>query len=532
MHDSSYIQGILGLELWRKFCMAELTEVMRQRGDIKFIDLLNQVRLGELDEENMNVLKSRFVTKDSTEYPAQNIHIFAENAPVNQHNQHMLEQLDTPLIEILAIDEFPKEAETSNVDMTWVKTAKLSDTGGLTYNLGIKVGARVMITKNIDISDKLINGQVGKVSFIKFRNNNVVAIYVSLDDNSAGLKSKQTDAITRQNNWIIIERAGSTFNVTKRMTNSSCIRRTQFPLMLSWACTCHKVQGLGLPSAVISFDLLRQRQFNFGQMYVALSRVTNINGLFLIGEFTEKAIRVNTKADTEYERLRKESAFQPLEDLDIVPHSITITLLNTRSLRKHSIDISADKHLCNSDIICLTETQLLPDNDTSSIEGDLHEFVLEYNSCGRHKFKSLAICYKNELRITEHVKFSGVSVVSFVKPNFSPTPFTLLLIYRQPGNVPQSFYDNLTGILQNKNIDVILGDFNIDAFTPMYENLRNLLRIRSFRLVVDKPTHLSGGLIDHIYINEDFINGKQFHVNVKNVFFSDHDAIRLNVAIV
>jgi len=64
------------------------------------------------------------------------------------------------------------------------------------------------------------------------------------------------------------------------------------------------------------------------------------------------------------------------------------------------------------------------------------------------------------------------------------------------------------------------------------ENLRNLLRIRSFRLVVDKPTHLSGGLIDHIYINEDFINGKQFHVNVKNVFFSDHDAIRLNVAIV
>ena len=530
MHDSSHIQGILGLELWRNFHLAELTEVMRQRGDIQFIDLLNQVRLGMLDEENVCLLKTRFVTKDNTNYPAQNIHIFAENAPVNQHNQYMLEQLDTQLVEILAIDEFPKEAEISNVDLDWVKTAKLSDTGGLTYKLEVKVGARVMITKNIDISDKLINGQVGKISFIKYRTNNVVAIYISLDDNSAGLKSKQTDAISRQNNWVVIERAESTFNVKKRVTNSPCVRRTQFPLMLSWACTCHKVQGLSLQSAVISFDLLRQRQFNVGQMYVALSRVTNINGLYLIGEFSEKAIRINRKADAEYERLRNENIFQAIKDFDIAPHSITITLVNTRSLRKHAIDISADKHLCNSDIICLTETQLLPENDTSNIESDLHEFVFEYNSCALHKFKSLAICYKNELRITEHVKFSGVSVVSFIKADFSHNPFSLLLIYRQPGNVPQSFYDNLTDILQNKNIDIILGDFNIDASSPRYDNLRILLM--NFKLVVNKPTHLSGGLIDHIYIHEDFINGKQFHAYVKNVFFSDHDAIRLNVVIV
>ena len=210
-------------------------------------------------------------------------------------------------------------------------------------------------------------------------------------------------------------------------------------------------------------------------------------------------------------------------------NSVTITLLNIRSFSKHAIDIAADKQLCNSDIIFLTETQLLPENDTSNVENNLKDFFIEYNHCAFHKFKSLAICFQHEILIlAEHVKFPGVSVVSFLKSNFSSTCFTVLLIYRQPGHIMQSFYNNLTGILQNRKIDIVLGDFNIDAFDPVYENLRILMA--NFRLVVDKPTHLSGGLLDHIYIRKDFLIGKYFNVNVKNVFFSDHDAVRLNIA--
>ena len=47
---------------------------------------------------------------------------------------------------------------------------------------------------------------------------------------------------------------------------------------------------------------------------------------------------------------------------------LNITLLNTRSLRKHYKDIMKDKRLLDSDIFCLTETQWQIDEDTSVIE--------------------------------------------------------------------------------------------------------------------------------------------------------------------
>ncbi|XP_066933724.1 uncharacterized protein [Clytia hemisphaerica] len=93
--DCSSMQSIVGFELWRSFQMAELTEVMRQRDDIDFVDLLNQVRLGELDEEKEELLKSRFITKDSPDYPANITHIYAENKPVDLYNLQMLEKLPT-----------------------------------------------------------------------------------------------------------------------------------------------------------------------------------------------------------------------------------------------------------------------------------------------------------------------------------------------------------------------------------------------------------------------------------------------------
>ena len=95
-------------------------------------------------------------------------------------------------------------------------------------------------------------------------------------------------------------------------------------------------------------------------MYVALSRVTSLNGLFLIDDYKSSFIRADPKATTEYEILRKEYPVEPIEDCaPLSESSLTITLLNTRSLPKHAIDIAYDNIILESDLICLTETQVL-----------------------------------------------------------------------------------------------------------------------------------------------------------------------------
>ena len=75
--------------------------------------------------------------------------------------------------------------------------------------------------------------------------------------------------------------------------------------MLSWACTVLKVQGLSLTSAVVSFDLEKQKSFNEGQMYVALSRITSIDNIFLIGKYNRnffKVMKVLLLNITDYEK--------------------------------------------------------------------------------------------------------------------------------------------------------------------------------------------------------------------------------------
>ena len=76
------------------------------------------------------------------------------------------------------------------------------------------------------------------------------------------------------------------------LSSSPSILRTRFPLILGWACTIHKVQGLTLPNAIVSFQLIRQRRFNPGQLFEALSRVRNLSNLFIQGDICEKTIVV------------------------------------------------------------------------------------------------------------------------------------------------------------------------------------------------------------------------------------------------
>ena len=168
---------------------------------------------------------------------------------------------------------------------------KQSDSGGLVSVLKVNLNASIILTVNIDLQDQLINGQIGAIKHIsKDRTNNITKIYIKFDDTKVGLKKMSTDFFAKQNSWVPIEKAERNIIISSKSGVLPVFRRP-FPLMLAWACIVHKVQGLTLQQTVVNSDLLKQKQLNYDQMYVALSRVTSLRSLHLTGEIKAADIR-------------------------------------------------------------------------------------------------------------------------------------------------------------------------------------------------------------------------------------------------
>ena len=116
----------------------------------------------------------------------------------------------------------------------------MSETGNLESQLKLKIVAQVMLTSNLDIDDRLVNGLVGTVKQIKYKNNEVSVVYVKFNDNNAGREAMQSDLTAQQHNWVPIMKYQALLGFHKSKQQPS-VKRTQFSLTLSWACAVHKV---------------------------------------------------------------------------------------------------------------------------------------------------------------------------------------------------------------------------------------------------------------------------------------------------
>ena len=96
----------------------------------------------------------------------------------------MLNEILGEVISINAIDVVPQEINLA--DKQTIKTRKNGDTGNLASVLNLKVGAQVMLTINIDFEDRLVNGLVGKVMYLRYVNIEVKVIHVKFNDRNAG----------------------------------------------------------------------------------------------------------------------------------------------------------------------------------------------------------------------------------------------------------------------------------------------------------------------------------------------------------
>ncbi|XP_066921397.1 uncharacterized protein [Clytia hemisphaerica] len=508
----------------------ELDEIMRQKDDSDFIDLLNNVRVGELNSNDESMIRSRLITREHPDYPIESLHLFAENASVHLHNIQRLDTLPSETINVEAMDVYPRDFTESQI--TKVKNLPLNDTGGLSVLFDLKIGARVMLISNIDIEDRLINGQLGTVTDVKFRNNKAELIYVKLDDKTAGIKAQSKDQYAKATETVPIEKSEVNFPFDKKNPYSSpIISRTQFPLKLAYACTVHKVQGLTLDSVVVSFDLARQRKFNAGQMYVAMSRVKNLNGLYFTGQYRRSAFVCSDKVSEEYTRLRQNKV-ERVADIMRCSSNLNVCLLNVRSLKRHAVDIQKDRFLYENDLLCLTETQMSyehSEEDKQSIHEKLPYYILSHN-IDQHKFNSVTVCHSPSfIDIDEYDHSSCFSLVKFRKAEFAEKEFCVLVLYKSSRIQRDVFCYNLAQFIERYTIDIILGDFNMDGFEMEHDQLLADI-LQDYDLVPKFPTHIDGKMLDQIWTHKELVHEYGIEGIRKCVNLSDHDGIKLSLS--
>ncbi|KAJ8048785.1 ATP-dependent DNA helicase PIF1 [Holothuria leucospilota] len=317
--------------IWQNsFKYFELSTVMRQR-DMEFSGLLNRMRVEELREEDIFVLRSRDIIKHP-DYPRDAMHVYTTNADVDDHNEEKLEQLETTKHTLPALDNC-RDKHTGKLHV--LPSTKHTETGGLRQNLRIAKGAKVMLTSNIDVSDGLVNGAVSVVVGFILSDEHVHKVMVKFSDERAGHRTQQHSPYsTDYPSAVPISRVEALFCVGKR--KSVKMSRKQFPLTLAWACKIHKVQGMTMPSTVVSMT----GRFMPGHAYVACSRVTSFYGLYIV-HFNPKKIKANDQVREETSRLQNCTLeIPPCDPISYQsPEILSVASLNIRSYAKYQNEL-------------------------------------------------------------------------------------------------------------------------------------------------------------------------------------------------
>ncbi len=226
----------------------EFNKIYRQ-SDEQFISLLNQVRNNALDEEGYRLLESRFNPAFRRRKKDGYIILTTHNNKAAEINTNELANLTSKL--------FTYEAE---VQQEFSDRAYPAD-----ELLQLKAGAQVMFIRNdsADRGKRYFNGKTGFIS--KLENDK---IFVQCDDEPVEIE-------VQKETW---ENIRYTVNKITRQLEADVLGSfTQYPLRLAWAITIHKSQGLTFEKAIIDAG----GAFAPGQVYVALSRCTNLEGMVL-----------------------------------------------------------------------------------------------------------------------------------------------------------------------------------------------------------------------------------------------------------
>ncbi|MBX2991464.1 MAG: helix-turn-helix domain-containing protein [Bacteroidetes bacterium] len=253
----------------------ELKNIYRQK-DQKFIEILNGIRDNNISDENFRLLSSRlqqnFIPVDDEGY----ITLTTHNLQADEINKRKLENLASRsyIFSAEILDEFPEHIQPAEKE------------------LKLKRGAQVMFLKNDTEGKQYFNGKIGVVTEVDW---DVVKVLC---------KDDQSEIIVKKSEWQNIRYYID--SETREIKEEILGTFIQYPLRLAWAITIHKSQGLTFEKVIINAE----RAFASGQVYVALSRCTSLEGVVLTSPLHRRSLGSHTELKQWHNRNKAENLNQ------------------------------------------------------------------------------------------------------------------------------------------------------------------------------------------------------------------------------
>lgn len=278
----------------------EFQKVYRQN-DIKFLNILDNIRLNRINNQDLTKLNTRVRNPKSKDIV---VTLASLNQTADEINDRKLAAIKAP--EFLYEGTIEGRFEEKRLPVA--------------EKLILKVGAQVMFARN-DPEKRWVNGTLGIIS--KLTKDEIT---VKLNNGSVHIVPN-----CRWDSY-----AFTYDSETKKMKKEIIGSFHQYPLKLAWAITIHKSQGMTFDKLKID---LSKGMFASGQLYVALSRVTSLNGLYL----TSKVIP--QYAHTSNEILKYASSFN---NMDAISNEIESGKLTFEALKSNNYDEGARLYLMHT----------------------------------------------------------------------------------------------------------------------------------------------------------------------------------------
>jgi exonuclease III len=526
---------ILGPNLWQDlFSFFELDEIMRQKEDLRFAQLLNRLREGNQSSDDIKLLNDRTIQDDNQVTMAMT-HLFTRKLEVSNFNRRVFDEMhDVKKTIVEAIDTISGEIASSLKDKILSKIPlDTNKTKGLAKYLHLAEDLPAELCINIDTRDGLTNGTPCTIKKLDFRVEGFKRcsiVWVLFHSCDIGKKCRKQ--FSHLYNCTITQSWTPIIEVTRKFQfnyyNSFQITRRQFPIALASAKTVHKAQGCTLPSAVIHLGSKKLEHM----YYVALSRVQKLSSLYLLG-FDDGNIKVSMSVMEEMCRLRCHAQADLSVRMLYFESGYKIVYHNTRSLHKHIDDLRSDFLIKSANILGLSETRLKKDELSSVyslLDYKMHRSDDKFNTAEERPCHGIAVYHKNSSLFFENVNLFGVDLV-FGNILYKENLINLCFVYCPPKNatvqILKKVFDKLhTKFNKFQTPIIIMGDFNIN----LHQNekfVNNVDQKYGLKQYIKTCTTDYGTLIDHLYTNIDA--GKIISVGTLESYYSDHKPIYINI---